>query len=626
MRRILNTFIVFALVASTALADSDAGRESVFSVGVGGRALGMGGGFTSLADDATSVYFNPAGLGLLEYQELTFMHMDLFEGTKLNFGSWVAPGKNYGVGIGYMRIGTDDLIRMQNFVPLGTFDYSQSQFLFSIGAKAGKNVAIGGTVKAVNQEIDMESDWAMGVDAGMIIMPHKNVRIGIAARDAVTPTIKLRTVEEETPTSVAGGIGIVKYPLSEQTKFSGSVEFEKFGDRTEKIHTGGELLFDDTYAIRGGYDRDNVSLGVGYAFRMFSIDYAYKILDYVDNSHRISFSLRLGEIFEPVPDEEEEFKPSLPPTAGAVPYEFSRQFKFYKDKADDYYKQSKLDSALMYYKRALDFEPGNTEIKNKIDMISHALLAHRPAPPVPMVEEKPRTISNGETAKIIGLYLAQSRSFYNEGFYAPALELLKQILVMDPIHQEAKKRSVKITREIEQNIDNHLKEAKSAESSGDYSKAVDAYTRILELNPAYPQVRENRERLFKRLSVSEKLLLGIKNFDEGMMEQARGVFESVLVIDSTNAIAKSYLTRISNPEVKPAVEPKLSATPAPTPLEVIQADAKIWPHYLDGLKFMRDKEYQKAIDSWMKVLEVYPNSPDTKNNISQARLRLQAEQ
>ncbi|MGH8016109.1 MAG: hypothetical protein ACREBV_07960, partial [Candidatus Zixiibacteriota bacterium] len=65
--------------------------------------------------------------------------------------------------------------------------------------------------------------------------------------------------------------------------------------------------------------------------------------------------------------------------------------------------------------------------------------------------------------------------------------------------------------------------------------------------------------------------------------------------------------------------------PAPTSLEVIQADANIWPFYLEGLKFMRDKEYQKAIDAWEKVLKVYPNSIDTQNNISQARLRLQSE-
>jgi long-subunit fatty acid transport protein len=33
----------------------------------------MGGGFTSLADDASAVYYNPAGLPTLNYHEVSFM-------------------------------------------------------------------------------------------------------------------------------------------------------------------------------------------------------------------------------------------------------------------------------------------------------------------------------------------------------------------------------------------------------------------------------------------------------------------------------------------------------------------------------------------------------------------------
>jgi cytochrome c-type biogenesis protein CcmH/NrfG len=41
---------------------------------------------------------------------------------------------------------------------------------------------------------------------------------------------------------------------------------------------------------------------------------------------------------------------------------------------------------------------------------------------------------------------------------------------------------------------------------------------------------------------------------------------------------------------------------------------------------MRNKDYQKAIDAWEQVLEVYPNNANTLNNLEQARLRLQSEQ
>jgi hypothetical protein len=95
----------------SALAD-DAGQETPFvSLGVGARSLGMGGGFTALADDATSIHYNPAGLASLEYQEFAFMHSLLMEGSIYDFAAWAYPiNENHGFGAGIMRIGTDDII------------------------------------------------------------------------------------------------------------------------------------------------------------------------------------------------------------------------------------------------------------------------------------------------------------------------------------------------------------------------------------------------------------------------------------------------------------------------------------------------------------------------------------
>ncbi len=623
MRRFVSLVaLTLLLICSVSnLSASGAGRESVFSIGVGGRALAMGGGFTSLADDATSVYYNPAGLGLLEYQELTFMHIELFEGTNFNFGSWVYPlNPKFGFGIGYMRIGTEDLIKMQNFVSLGTFTYSQSQVLISAGARPTDKIAIGATIKGANQEIDNVSDWAAGLDAGVIIIPHKYVRIGLAARDAITPNLKLKTTPEKTPKSASGGVAVTAVPLSERTKFSASVELEKFEDRSAKIHTGGELIFDDAYAVRAGYDRDNIAMGVGYSYQSFSVDYGYKILDQIDNSHRISLSLKLGEAAEPSQGQEQEIESSSSAKAGDVPYEFTRQFIFYKTLADDCYDQSKLDSALMYYRRALDFDRGSEEIKMKISMIATALRMERRKEvrePLKLTMPIPKE-SATDNERIIELYLNQSRSFNDEGYYYPALELLEQILILNPRHKEAMELSIRISREIEQRIENLLGEAWAAERAGEFSEAIASYTRVLEFNPSLQKVRIDRELLFRKLSVSDKLILGIKQFEEGKFGTAKTIFEAVLTIDPANDLAKNYLQKIAKPPLEPLV------TSEPTPLEVIQADSAVWPFYLEGLKFMRDKEYQKAIDTWAQVLKAYPNSPHTANNIVQARLRLEA--
>ena len=41
---------------------------------------------------------------------------------------------------------------------------------------------------------------------------------------------------------------------------------------------------------------------------------------------------------------------------------------------------------------------------------------------------------------------------------------------------------------------------------------------------------------------------------------------------------------------------------------------------------MRDKKYSEAIAAWQKVLNTYPDNPNTLNNIDQASLRLKAEE
>ena len=50
------------------------------ALGVGGRALGMGGAFVAVANDVTSGYYNPAGLANLNYpQAVSYTHLRAHE-------------------------------------------------------------------------------------------------------------------------------------------------------------------------------------------------------------------------------------------------------------------------------------------------------------------------------------------------------------------------------------------------------------------------------------------------------------------------------------------------------------------------------------------------------------------
>jgi len=68
-------FIMVASLLAVALGATAADKPSdtVVSLGVGARAVGMGGAFTSVVMDATSSFWNPAGLAWIGQQDMTIM-------------------------------------------------------------------------------------------------------------------------------------------------------------------------------------------------------------------------------------------------------------------------------------------------------------------------------------------------------------------------------------------------------------------------------------------------------------------------------------------------------------------------------------------------------------------------
>jgi len=69
--------LVLAPAAGVAAAEDPVGTAALFDVGMGARALGMGGAFVAVADDANAIYYNPAGLALIDGHDVTSMYSTL---------------------------------------------------------------------------------------------------------------------------------------------------------------------------------------------------------------------------------------------------------------------------------------------------------------------------------------------------------------------------------------------------------------------------------------------------------------------------------------------------------------------------------------------------------------------
>ena len=71
-------FVLICVLSLLPAQTTNVGKTSApfLSIGVGSRAMGMGGAFVATANDASAMYWNPAGIAYLENIEAIFVHTD----------------------------------------------------------------------------------------------------------------------------------------------------------------------------------------------------------------------------------------------------------------------------------------------------------------------------------------------------------------------------------------------------------------------------------------------------------------------------------------------------------------------------------------------------------------------
>jgi hypothetical protein len=301
-------------------------------LGVGGRSLGLGGAYVSVARDVTAGYWNPAGLAFIDYPEIMLMHTSQFSGVvSYDYGAFGLPvGKRSSLGLSLIRVGVDDikrtalpnpdvgigetyfdengrLVRNTPFVD-GFFGSADYALFLTYSKKVSGSFAFGGNVKLLNRTIGDNSAWGVGFDLGFMFNPMTQLIIGINLQDITTTMLAWDTGRREliTPSVRAG----FSYPLT--VNFLGgqiqpSLDFIiRFENRRESARAnlgrgsvdvtfGWEYQFQNAFAIRvGSSEVGKFAAGAGINLPKLQIDYAF--LDHaLGSTHRISARLTIEE-------------------------------------------------------------------------------------------------------------------------------------------------------------------------------------------------------------------------------------------------------------------------------------------------------------------------------------------
>lgn len=292
-------------------------------LGVGARALGMGGAFVALADDASAAYWNPAGLANLQQGELLFMHSEHF-GSQANhdYFGFVQPldtDRPSSVGISLIRLAIDDIqVTRDAYEDVngnGNYDDGEpiltDQFtsdsdveyglLLTYGRQMGDRWSLGGNVKVLRQGLLDNTSFGMGLDLGFLYALRPDLTFGARLADATTTQISWDTGTRESVAPTLGlgfqysrGFAPLRGTLTAAgdfgVSFDGRQEASQVGNGD--LQGGLEYWYDQTVAARVGADAGNFTAGAGLRIRSLGVDYAFLSHDELDDTHRVSASLR----------------------------------------------------------------------------------------------------------------------------------------------------------------------------------------------------------------------------------------------------------------------------------------------------------------------------------------------
>ena len=306
---------------------------SFLGIDVGPRANAMGGASVSIANDASAMYWNPAGIARLNNVDAMFCNARWIADLSFNYAGIVLPLGNFGnVGVNATFLTMDEMERTTIAQPEGTgelFDAASYAFGLTYARSLTDQFSIGISAKYINERLYNSSAGGFALDVGALFdtrfhgvmlgmsisnygskmqLDGRNLQIqhdidpGTNGNNA-NINARLQTDNFDLPLLFRVGVSMDVLKGALNSNLIVSADALHPSDDVESLNLGAEYTFNDLISLRVGYknlgakDTEqglNYGAGLHYvvAGTIMNFDYAY--IGFGDLNAVHMFSVRLG--------------------------------------------------------------------------------------------------------------------------------------------------------------------------------------------------------------------------------------------------------------------------------------------------------------------------------------------
>ncbi len=605
----------------------DGGTESLFSLGMQARTLGMGNAAVAYPLGAGGLFWNPGGLVVVEQKSVALSLTTLFAGTQYAYIGYVHPTLNSGTfAFGITRIGNDGIMVrdwdqnvMQEYGEVG-FWWGKLSMAYALrfwgGLSAGLTVDLNrkvlGSFSANGFGLTGGVHYAFPQEHGLL----RELRFGLSMENLVSPRLRLGSATETIPPVLRAGLAKTLYLSENDIRWLFLLDVVKPQLRDVRVHLGTEFSLNQLFYLRMGLNYNHLTFGAGLRYGDIQIDYATSQLgdySFLPWTHRFSLEFYLGRSLADLREEIERRKQE----------EIQRRFeaRLEEDRTQQITKGLRLAredldkgdffNARVELTQVLRLDEGNAAAKQLLAIVDERENVYQAQREQELIQADRERTKREEDNRFIQEKRDEANQALARNDFHGAIDAWEQALKRDPGNAQIKTYLSQARIRLREEVDRQISRARSLVNQDAISQALAALDAAKNqaqgdsvlVNRVEREVRQlNREVDFQH------------NYQEGTRRFERGDYQGAL----------PYLERARNYKPKNRqVSDMYSLAKAKVGGEDQVLSGRARELYLQGINLYKENKFTEAIKVWEEALKLAPNNAKLIKTIQDVRSYLE---